>query len=156
MWLAETDTFAENEGTARIDFASGNARLEIEAVRLDDILQGKKLQLIKIDVEGHELEALSGARQLLASGETRHVVFEAGWNYPSPAHELLLDLGYKLFQLNETLLGPLLTELKRRRDGEGKTRDYLATRDAALAMALLRPRGWQVLHHKEPMQQMGR
>jgi FkbM family methyltransferase len=156
MWLAETDTFAENEGTARIDLGSGNARFEIKAVRLDDILDGKRVQLIKIDVEGHELEALSGARRLLASGETRHVVFEAGWNYPSPAHELLLDLGFEVFELNETLLGPQLTEPKKRRDGDGKTLDYLATRDAALATALLRPKGWLVLHHREPTPRMGR
>ncbi len=52
---------------------------EVATVTLDDymsILGDKSIDLIKLDVEGAELMALRGMRQLLAAGRIKHIVFE--------------------------------------------------------------------------------
>lgn len=53
---------------------------KVKLSTLDSILDGQKVDFIKIDVEGHELEAVKGAKGLL---ESQHpiVMFEAGAIY---------------------------------------------------------------------------
>ena len=47
---------------------------EIETVALDDILEGKKITFIKMDIEGAEYEALLGARKLILENRPRMAI----------------------------------------------------------------------------------
>lgn len=47
---------------------------EIETVALDDILKGKRVTFIKMDIEGAEYEALLGARQLIKENRPRMAI----------------------------------------------------------------------------------
>jgi FkbM family methyltransferase len=47
---------------------------EIEAVALDDILEGKRITFIKMDIEGAEYEALLGARKLIMENRPRMAI----------------------------------------------------------------------------------
>jgi len=47
---------------------------EIETVALDDVLEGKKITFIKMDIEGAEYEALLGARKLIMENRPRMAI----------------------------------------------------------------------------------
>lgn len=47
---------------------------EIETVALDEVLAGKKITFIKMDIEGAEYEALLGARKLIAENRPRMAI----------------------------------------------------------------------------------
>jgi FkbM family methyltransferase len=56
-------------------------RGSVEVVRLDDFCREKAIEtidLLKLDIEGHELRALRGAERLLANGSVRSIQFEFG------------------------------------------------------------------------------
>ena len=50
--------------------------IEVPAVRLDSIVSGQDIHLLKIDTQGHELAVLRGARRLLEQGRVRMVALE--------------------------------------------------------------------------------
>ena len=47
---------------------------EIETVALDDVLEGKRITFIKMDIEGAEYEALTGARKLIMENRPRMAI----------------------------------------------------------------------------------
>lgn len=83
----------DNIGETRIkQDSNGNLMLD----RLDNItFQDNTIDFIKIDVEGHELEVLQGARETLL--KYRPVVFvEISSENKTKVHEFLTKLGYRL------------------------------------------------------------
>lgn len=82
--------------------------LEVPTIALDDYIEKNKIErvdLLKIDIEGHELHALSGAKKSLANGTIRAVAFEFGSaNVNSRSFfvdfwRLFTDLGFKLCRI---------------------------------------------------------
>lgn len=76
----------------------------IEVVRLDDHLPGLAVDLVKIDVQGWELEALRGMRQTLAANASVRIYFEFSPNGYVRAHStyqeliaFLRGLGFRIF-----------------------------------------------------------
>ena len=82
----------------------------------------------------------------LATHRLRDIVFEATWDFPGPAHDLLFGYGYRLFEIQASLLGPRLVAVPKRSGSPGRFADYLATLDENRAGKLVAPLGWGVMH----------
>jgi FkbM family methyltransferase len=113
--------------------------------------EGKQIGLLKIDVEGHELQVLLGAQRLLASGSVRDILFEDFGVPPTPVTDLLQDNGYTIHRIVlGGLLGPIAVPIKTYHPPAGETDspNYLATRDARRLFARISKRGWTVYSNK--------
>jgi FkbM family methyltransferase len=132
-----------NYGTASIDGA-GAVTHEVRTVRLDELIAGRRVGVLKIDVEGHELAALEGASEALAAGLVRDVVFEEHEPLPSAVSSLLEAAGYAISGIEEGITGPRLLPAPRvPRGWDAPT--YLATRDPQRARALASAHRWACL-----------
>lgn len=97
---------AFNSGDNRLGPASvGHDALEVKVERFDDLQPGSKLDFVKIDVQGHELAALSGMEDALSSALNVRVLFEfspAALRNAGTAPELLLEFfrerGFELYE----------------------------------------------------------
>jgi hypothetical protein len=125
--------------------------------RLDDRLpDGNRAGLVKIDVEGHELSVLRGARRALAQRRIRDVVFEENETLPTPVTRLLESAGYTIFGLDQRFFGPRLVspDAPRARPlWEAPT--FLATLDPERAQNRMRRRGWTVLRSRRGQKDRG-
>ena len=158
---------AESSGTARLQLPAGfegnygvatlaaeggslsyaaedSVSYEVPTVRLDEVIAGQAVGVLKIDVEGQELAALRGAGESLAAGLVRDVVFEDLWPAPSPVFELLQSAGFTINGIEEHFNGPRLTA-SGMVPGGWDAPTYLATRDRERSERLLRARGWSCL-----------
>jgi FkbM family methyltransferase len=66
-----------NSGDNRLGTSkTGAESIEVEVARLDEVVPVRTVDFIKLDVQGHELSALTGMQQLLASSPDVRVLFE--------------------------------------------------------------------------------
>jgi hypothetical protein len=106
----------------------------IDTVSIDDFCEAHSLEvvdLLKMDIQGHEASALRGARRMLSEGRIGTIFLELNWEppgEPSSAQEcidLLSNAGYKFAapsgSLSWSLAGPWLRSCA----------DIIATRPAA-------------------------
>ena len=96
-----------------------NGSLRVSTIRLDDILwpQASKILLLKIDVEGFELNVLRSAERLFRERRIQHLIFEytAWWTDRSAQKQLLpfvqqylqVQNLYVLDRLGRDVYGPL-------------------------------------------------
>jgi FkbM family methyltransferase len=136
--------FAGNRGMARVTTEGGIA---VPAARLDALLLGRKVGVMKVDVEGHEISVLRGGKEALTAGRIQHIVFEDHAGPDSAVGRLLAGRGYTLFEVGWRVRGLVLGT-----PGSGTHRryeapSYLATRDPDSALARCRSGGWQCLRH---------
>ena len=83
-------------------------RIRIKTVRLDDILKDKKIDFIKIDVEGNEIPVLSGLTETIANNEKILLLIEmnpklqkkAGFD-PCDLLMKIKDLGFESYLIDE-------------------------------------------------------
>jgi FkbM family methyltransferase len=77
--------------------------VEVELMTVDDLLRGRAVSGMKIDVEGYEIDVLRGSVEALSSGRIRLIQIE--WNRSSemavgsdrrPIADLLARFGYRL------------------------------------------------------------
>lgn len=84
-----------NSGDNRLGASKRGAQsIEVEVVRLDEVLPRRTVQFIKLDVQGHEVAALTGMQQVLASSPDVRVLFEfwpAGLRAANTSPELLVQ-----------------------------------------------------------------
>ena len=141
--LVEGPDFAGNRGTARV--ADDEAGLDVTLTTLDrEFPPGRRLALLKADVEGHEAALLAGAERLLAARAVRDVVYEEHAPGRGRATALLRAKGYHVFGVAKGLLGPLLGEPGGR--GSAWTPpSCLATLEPGRARARMAARGWECL-----------
>ena len=147
--LAEDARSDVNMGLATLhaggEAPAGLKLREVSAVRLDEVHCTEPPAVLKVDVEGHELEVLTGARGLLEARSIRDIVFEDHHSYPDPCTELLEGFGYTLFALHNDLRGLRVSGPAQRGPmlpWPGPS--YLATVDPDRALGRLRVRGWQI------------
>jgi FkbM family methyltransferase len=147
--LLTGDWFTTNRGTARIGTGAkedGQEVLSIEMVQLDTIVKEQdEIGVMKIDVEGAELEVLRGMSRLLAGHSVRDILFEETRSFPAPTHRYLRERGYSIFGLEESFGGVrLLPDASPRFDPQiGPNPNYLATCDPARARRKLKPPFWR-------------
>lgn len=108
---------SDRTGSADLALADSTFATRI-AVRFDDPKQGRvptvvlddycratgidAVDVLKVDVEGHEYEVLAGARGLLARGAVQVVILELGRAYAA-CRRLLQEFGYEvMFYLDDT------------------------------------------------------
>ncbi|HLG95840.1 MAG TPA: FkbM family methyltransferase [Bryobacteraceae bacterium] len=142
--------WAANTGVARLDAPPNAAAVEtpVECGTLDESAIDERAELMKLDVEGHELAVLRGAPRMLTG--VRDIVFEDFGTYPTPAMLLLEQQGFRVFALFRTLFRPILMGPDRRGMPEKADPNYLATRDPERARQRFKPSGWQVLRRLFP------
>jgi FkbM family methyltransferase len=141
----DPETFAYNKGTASLQATAQGEASDVATVRLDEQLTGP-IGVIKLDVEMHELQALEGARALLAGKLIRDIVFEEHEAPPTPVTELLRSHGYTILGVRQALSGPIASapsDAYRRQLWDPPA--LLATSDPERAEERLRRRGWLCL-----------
>ena len=130
---------AFNSGDNRLGGASlGDDPLKVKVARFDDLQPESKPDFVKIDVQGHELAALTGMERALSANPKVRVLFEfapAALRQAGTAPDLLLEFfrerGFELYETEGAHLNrlrsstQLLSELRGRR-----YTNLLATRDA--------------------------
>ena len=120
---------------------------KVQTVSLDKFLD-KSIFILKIDIEGHEFSALSGASSLLANGKIRHIVFEEHDVEHSSVVALLANNGYSIYSIGWDLNGLILKPL-----GEKNklyvldAPNFIASRDIAGVINAISP-GWTILQRK--------
>lgn len=122
------------------------ASYQIDTVRLDEVIAGRKVGVLKIDIEGHEMPALEGAGDSLAKGLIRDVIFEDHGPLPSPVSQMLESAGFTIWGIEQALTRPLLVSGREPQGWDAPT--YLATRAARRTERLMRPRGWRCLSRR--------
>jgi len=128
------------------DFKTYTVSLE----KLDNVLKTRnKIGLIKIDVEGHELEVLQGAIRLISAQQIRDIIFEDHNGYPSSVSQFLEDNGYTIFRIWKGFWKPLLEPPTKKLIHPWEPPSYLATKDSSRARERLKKRGWNSLQSQK-------
>jgi FkbM family methyltransferase len=141
--------YVENYGIATLEPSDGAASYDVQTVRLDDVVAGRRVGVLKIDVEGHEMTALEGASDSLNKGLIRDIIFEDHHLLPSRVSTLLESAGFTIRGIEETLTGPTLVPPSHTRQAwDAPT--YLATRDRGRTERLMQARGWRCLRGRAP------
>lgn len=101
---------AHNIGAASLDAKAGQQWVEVTCARLDDVVEREgvgRVDLVKLDVEGAEVEVLEGGGETMANHRPA-VVFEAN----EGAEAALRILGYEVFGIATSSSGaPRLLEV---------------------------------------------
>jgi FkbM family methyltransferase len=149
--LLAGDTFEANMGLSALasegapDAGSDPNSFSVQLERLDEAVDAEKVDLLKIDVEGHEADVLRGAERLLGEQAIRDIVFEDHDQYPSEVTRIVEDKGYELIAIANDLGGlRLLAPADRGEVRAWPGPNYLATMDPGRARERLGARGWQV------------
>lgn len=101
----------ENKGDHRIyDQKAGRETVTIKSTTLDEYFKNQKVDLIKMDIQGSELDALKGAKKLINTNKNIKIIteyqadlLEANKSRPIDFLNLLTDLKFKLFDINQNI-----------------------------------------------------
>lgn len=147
-YLIIPESFDNNEGIASVSFDEKGSRTKIKLSILDTVLSTvqETIGLVKIDVEGHELDLLKGASALLKEKKIRDIVYEDHHNQPSEVADYLQSFGYTLFRVEKRLFGPKLHPHDLRiNTPPWETPNYVATINAKRVISRFQPFGWKCM-----------
>lgn len=118
----------------------------VECVPLDELLDGRSVGVMKLDVEGHEEAVLRGAGSAIGERRIRDVVFEEFRKPPTPVTELLEQAGYSIFKLEPSPFVLRLSPIRKMRAHRAwEPPSYVATIDPDRALSRIGSPGWRVL-----------
>jgi FkbM family methyltransferase len=141
-------TFAENKGTASLEEGDSADAIDVRTASLDREFPSG-IDVLKLDVEMHELEALRGARALLSGRLVRDILFEEHQPPPTPVTALLESHGYTILGVRQGIVGPILStpaDAYRRKLWDPPA--LLATTDPERVRLRLKRRGWLCLSRR--------
>jgi len=144
--------FQTNRGLASVQKEKGNTEynsIKVLSTSLDDRFIDQKIGVFKIDVEGHELSVLRGAKRLLQQKKIRDCIFEEHENYPTPTTKFLEEMGYTIFRIHRHLFGlTLLSPNSLVPKISWLPTSFLATTEPKRALDRCKSRGWNCLKRK--------
>lgn len=143
-FLETTDHFIVNRGTARL--VASPTPISVPVTTLDHVLKDGTAAVIKIDVEGGEVEVLAGGTNALRQGRIRNLICEGHVALARRLTGLLEDFGYRVFGLGWNLRGLILSGPAEPPSLPGfQTPNYLATLDPDRVIPRLQSAGWRTL-----------
>jgi len=151
MTLILPDGWETNEGLGTFSSERVNKfirTVEVDALTLDEFFNSEALRinLLKIDVEGHELEVLKGARGLLSRRQITNIIFEENRNW---VVEYLVEIGYSVFFIEKNFSGFSLKPVKSSVNSSNwEPNNYFATIQSAADIQKWSARGWTVLRRQ--------
>jgi FkbM family methyltransferase len=151
-FLEEPEGFVTNCGLARILRNAEQGLRQARAIEVRTFEEvfgdGRKVRLVKLDVEGHEDEVFSGMRDSLASGSVQFIIFEEFRPLPSLACDMLKEAGYSTYLIDRNFWGPkLVPTFQRPKQIIGETTNVLAVRSDE-NLARLTEAGWRCLRSR--------
>jgi FkbM family methyltransferase len=137
--------FEKNRGLASLQRPTPQY-IEVRTDTLDRCFAQQRIDVLKVDVEGHELSVLKGADALFSKGQIGIVVYEAHEPHSGSIAEFLTKKGLSIWAIDYNLFGLQLSHGRGRLSGRFEAPSYLAVAKDS-EMAFLRPRyGWRCLH----------
>ena len=136
------DTYKENSGASSLTSRWKDGRyksLEVPVERFDYIMDHDQISLMKIDVEGHEMQVLEGCERLMDRGGIRAIIFE---DWTGEVIEFLDRKGWSIFFLMRARRGLKLLDVNISRERSGAP-NYLAFKDPSI-MALFNNTAWTI------------
>jgi FkbM family methyltransferase len=120
--------------------------LIVESCPLDAVFPKQEIGILKIDVEGHELQVIKGAINLLRQHRIRDCVFEEHREYPTSVTTFFETMGYRVFRIQRDFKGvTLLAPNSKVPRTHWQPTSYLATRNSERVICAFQKRNWQVL-----------
>jgi len=146
--LQVPDDFMNNRGLASVISVAEvtDTSIILESCSLDDLfLESREIGVMKLDVEGHELQVLKGSKQLFQQQKIRDCVFEEHREYPTPVTSFFEEMGYKIFRIQRSFFKPILLnpDSKVPRTNWEPT-SFIATSNPDRVVKLFKESGWQV------------
>jgi FkbM family methyltransferase len=144
--LHEPDEFRCNSGCSSLIASRGAGVVHtVRVVTLDEMVgRDTRVRVLKLDVEGYELEVLQGAERLLKSTDLRDILFEDYAEPPSSLRRFLEAAGFAVFALKASLTGPIVHRTGSGLEENG-TANFLASLDPVRTVERFRSRGWRCL-----------
>jgi FkbM family methyltransferase len=145
------EAFARNRGLSSVAQSAASSGAPVTLETLDNLIGDRLVSLLKVDVEGHELQVFEGAVSTLAKRSVRNIIFEEQGDYPTKVTRFLESYGYEVYQLGMRFLGAVLIPAKEERRiprRQWEPRSLLATIDSADALNRFRARGWCVFKER--------
>lgn len=134
-----------NDGIATLEICEKSLEsYEVKTITLDNFID-REIFILKMDIEGHEYSALSGAVKLLSHRKIKHIVFEDHNIKDSGISELLQSFGYTIFSIGWDFYGPLIKPLSEPKSSlVVEAPNYIATisMDEVLKVS---SKGWSIL-----------
>lgn len=144
--------FESNNGIATLEFFEESSySISVDLVKLDQEI-AYKIDVLKVDVEGHELNVLEGARKILEDRRVDHIVFEDHSVESSNVTKLLDSFGYQIFSIGWDFHGVNIRHLGQKNPSlVNDAPNYIATLKPDVLLSIMAPRGWTVLNrHIKP------
>lgn len=143
--LVWDSSFQKNRGTATLATQSSEG-VRVPCTTLDTLFPSSHLDILKIDVEGHESLVVDGAQALLSDRRVSHILYECHQGFDSVLHGRLQRLGYTSFGIRSSLRGPILLPMTEKPSSTSEiSSSFLATRHPAKANECINPNGWKCL-----------
>lgn len=143
--VIEPNNIGEAHLTGDTESINSENSFQVHKVRLDEVIEVSQIHLMKIDVEGHELEVLEGAGDWIAKGRVRDIVFEEHKPYPNETTQFLESFGYTVFRIKKSFWKPRLISPKQFYRHPWEPPNYLASVEPDRAKKLLNDYGWKSL-----------
>ncbi|HEX6429721.1 MAG TPA: FkbM family methyltransferase [Niastella sp.] len=131
-FLELPEAFAYNQGVAYVKNGTHSTNaIKIDLRKLDDMIDpGTIINVLKIDVEGHELTVLKGTEKLIQNKQITNIVYEDHEHYPSEIALFLADKGYTIYRIEKGWLNLNLKDPSIEPSSNGwEPTNYLATLD---------------------------